>query len=405
LHEAADALLADKEPALAGEAEALAAEAAWYRGERDELTVHLDHALELVEPLPASRSKAWILSQASRYAMLAGSGSQAIEYAGRALEMATALDLPDVRVHALNNRGSARAHGGDPGGIEDLEASATLAAELNSPEVARALNNLASIVYLLFGDLRQCLDLERRSLAAGERFGLETMVQFERANILSSLYPLGMWDEVHERIEALLADAPAAGPVAAARAMRARLRVARGDIPGGHDDSIYSLAAARRAADPQALFPALGTRAHVLVSAGELADGRALLKEFLALWEEWEERIPFVMGGETVSTWLAAGAREDLQRLFSLCKPGETLWLDAATAFVDENFDRAVEVYAQFESATDVAIVHLNAAEHFVAEGRRAEADVHLQPALAFYRSVGATFYIRQAEALLAATG
>ena len=219
LREAADALLADKEPALAGEAEALAAEAAWYRGERDELTVHLDHALELVEPLPASRSKAWILSQASRYAMLAGSGSQAIEYAGRALEMATALDLPDVRVHALNNRGSARAHGGDPGGIEDLEASATLAAELNSPEVARSLNNLASITYL-FGDLRRCLDLERRSLAAGESFGLETLAQFERANMLGSLYHLGMWDEMDTRIEALLADAPTAGPEAAALAMR-----------------------------------------------------------------------------------------------------------------------------------------------------------------------------------------
>ncbi len=48
--------------------------------------------------------------------------------------------------------------------------------------------------------------------------------------------------------------------------------------------------------------------------------------------------------------------------------------------------------------------MRLRAAERLVADGRRAEADVQLQKALAFYRSVGATRYIREGEALLAAT-
>lgn len=43
-------------------------------------------------------------------------------------------------------------------------------------------------------------------------------------------------------------------------------------------------------------------------------------------------------------------------------------------------------------------------AKRFVAEGRRAEADVQLQKALAFWRSVGATRYTREGETLLAAT-
>src|SRR5205823_5010048 len=175
LRDAADALLEGDQPALAAEAEALGAEAAWYRGERDEVDRRLDRAIELIDPLPASRAKAWILSQASRYAMLAASHAEAIEYTGRALEMATALDLPDVRVHALNNRGSARAREGDRGGVEDLDASAALAAEINSPELARALNNRASIAFVS-GELRQCLELEFRSIAAAERFGLETLL-------------------------------------------------------------------------------------------------------------------------------------------------------------------------------------------------------------------------------------
>ena len=44
------------------------------------------------------------------------------------------------------------------------------------------------------------------------------------------------------------------------------------------------------------------------------------------------------------------------------------------------------------------------AAERFVADGRRADADLQLQKALAFYRVVRATRHVRQAETLLAAS-
>ena len=44
------------------------------------------------------------------------------------------------------------------------------------------------------------------------------------------------------------------------------------------------------------------------------------------------------------------------------------------------------------------AIARLRARAQLVAEGRRAEADEQLQRALAFYRSVGATRYVRQAR-------
>jgi hypothetical protein len=55
-------------------------------------------------------------------------------------------------------------------------------------------------------------------------------------------------------------------------------------------------------------------------------------------------------------------------------------------------------------AVTDEAHDRLRLAEVLVQQSRRAEADTQLQRALAFYRSVGATRYIRQAEALLAAS-
>jgi hypothetical protein len=52
----------------------------------------------------------------------------------------------------------------------------------------------------------------------------------------------------------------------------------------------------------------------------------------------------------------------------------------------------------------DEAYARLRAARELVAAGRRAEADEQLGRALAFYRAVGATRYVREGEALLAAS-
>jgi hypothetical protein len=49
------------------------------------------------------------------------------------------------------------------------------------------------------------------------------------------------------------------------------------------------------------------------------------------------------------------------------------------------------------------AYLRLLAAEKFVAQGRRAEADAQLEHALPFFRSVGATSWIEHAESLVAA--
>jgi hypothetical protein len=63
-----------------------------------------------------------------------------------------------------------------------------------------------------------------------------------------------------------------------------------------------------------------------------------------------------------------------------------------------------VEIYEQTGARMDVAAVQLHAARKLVEAGRRAEADLYLHPALAFYRAVGATRRVQQGEALLAAT-
>jgi len=78
-------------------------------------------------------------------------------------------------------------------------------------------------------------------------------------------------------------------------------------------------------------------------------------------------------------------------------------WLTAGRAYARGELGAAVELLSRL-SVPDTAWARLRAARALVDENRRAEADAQLHRALAFYRSVGATRYIREGEALLAAT-
>jgi hypothetical protein len=68
------------------------------------------------------------------------------------------------------------------------------------------------------------------------------------------------------------------------------------------------------------------------------------------------------------------------------------------------NYLAAADIYAEMGSLPAEAYARLRATAQLVAAGQRHEADRQLQPALAFWRSVSATRYVREAEALLPAT-
>jgi hypothetical protein len=85
-------------------------------------------------------------------------------------------------------------------------------------------------------------------------------------------------------------------------------------------------------------------------------------------------------------------------------EPSDTPWLRAARAVAIGDFSGAAEIFAVLPAPAFEAFFRLRAAEQLLAEGRRAEADLQLRPALVFYRGVRATRYVREGEALLAAS-
>ena len=78
------------------------------------------------------------------------------------------------------------------------------------------------------------------------------------------------------------------------------------------------------------------------------------------------------------------------------------MWRDAALAIVQGELAQAADILEPTGARTLVAAARLRAAEREVGEGRRADVQTQLAAALAFYREVAASAYVREAEALLA---
>jgi hypothetical protein len=97
-----------------------------------------------------------------------------------------------------------------------------------------------------------------------------------------------------------------------------------------------------------------------------------------------------------------AGAEAELLETLSRAHAHPSKWRRAAVAYASGDPAGAAEIYADIGTRPDEAYARLRAAELYLGDGRRTEADVELQKALAFWRAAGATAFVREGEALLA---
>jgi class 3 adenylate cyclase/tetratricopeptide (TPR) repeat protein len=390
--------LLDTDVERAATAFSLASEAAWHRADPDETEQMLMRALDLVEPLPASEAKAWILSRASRNAMLASGTERALELGERALEMATELDLPEVRAHALNNMGAAQT--GTAEAIALLEQSIELSARLNSPEECRAHHNLGVASYMV-GDVGNALAHLELAVAGAERFGVRPLWRFSRTQLPGYYFRVGRWDEALELANRIVEEGePAASD--SVRLVRGWMGTFRGDLAQALEDTDEALAAARHMGSSQGLVPALAVTAFVRSQAGDAEAATALLSELAERWSMHETA--YAAPADMVIVWLEHLGAELWRETYDKDDAPQTLWLAAGRALADADFAGAIELYGGSGGVTDAAAAGLYAARKLVAAGQRAEAYVYLRPALSFYRSVAAKRIVAEGEALLPAT-
>ena len=94
------------------------------------------------------------------------------------------------------------------------------------------------------------------------------------------------------------------------------------------------------------------------------------------------------------------GIQDEVREIVQLAPEGP--WKDVTLAGTEGDFVRVADTFSGFGALTLEADARLIGGESLIQEGRRAEGEAELRKALAFYRSVGATFFIERGEGLLA---
>jgi hypothetical protein len=216
----------------------------------------------------------------------------------------------------------------------------------------------------------------------------------------------GRWHEAVAHVDEFLAEAEGRERHymdVAAWDVRALIRLARDDTAGALADSERALAFARAVRDPQVLLPVLAFQSKILLAAGRRSDAVASVDELLALLRSSRTSFVSYWSCALAAVLTALGRSSELEAIVENATIS-TRWLDAARAYAAGPFEEAADVYAEIGSLPDEAYARLRAAEALIEAGRRAEGDAQLQRSLGFYRSVGATAYIREAERLFAAS-
>ena len=335
--------------------------------------------------------------------MLAGHAEEAVRVGFEALQLAEELGLDDLRAHALTNIGVARTMMGDRGGVADLERSVAISAETNSPESVRGFLNLGS-TYAELGDLRKAFDVHAAGRRMAERFADAGGMRWFAAERVFERYWRGQWEDAARLADDLIDESAGDGrhySEYSSRIVRGWIRLARGELEPALDDAAHALDFARQAADVQALHPALAFRARVLLAAGRTDDARALADELVRTWTGGGPLVVSFWVADLAPVLLGAGSPRELLGA-AAATPIRTRWLDAAAAFAAGEFERAATLYSEIGTRPDEAFARLRAAERLVEAGDRDYADRELARAAAFYRSVGATAYLREVESLLA---
>ena len=379
-----EALLAVGERELAAEAAVLAGVTETNRGNQDRVWDNIDRAQSLIEDAPASRSKAFVLHWMALSYSLAGRSDEALEAGRAALAIADDLGLHDIRANALSTIGMTRVSRGDLGGVQDQERSIEVARASNSVDVIRSLGNLASC-QLDYGQIAQGRRILDEAAAEALRFGSVWYADWIGPERATYLYYEGAWDEAVRQVDELERKVEDGLLITfmegANRTIRARIRLARGDVDGALEDMRRTRDLARLAKNPQLLHTGLASFAWIHAEVGLLDDAASAVTE---LMDDWRAH-PVVSSAfwllEFAYVLAALRRRDELEEVLGALK-APTPWADAARAYAAGDLPGAVAILDRMEALPEAAYVRLKSGN-----------EPEVRRALEFYRSVGAARY------------
>jgi hypothetical protein len=159
----------------------------------------------------------------------------------------------------------------------------------------------------------------------------------------------------------------------------------------------------RAAGDRQVLVPVLSQLAFVAEELGLHDEAQNAAQEFAALVEATLS--PGNIHRAIDIAWVAErlDCVESLRRLV-FTAPEEYVWHRAVLSILDADYERAATVLGGL-GHVDEGYARLRAGERYLAVGLQADAVARLRETIAFFRPLGATAYVREAEDLLVGAG
>jgi tetratricopeptide (TPR) repeat protein len=402
LVEVRDALLAAGNSERAAEAEMLLALALYAANDDRRALEHAARAAAMEQDAPTSRTKAFVLANQARLLAVTYHHEEAISIGRDALALAEELALNELRANALNTIGMARVMGlDDVAGLDDLEQSLQLALDHCSPfELARVYNNLAW-GYVVVGRLPEAREIFETRLANAQHYGMQADVGFGAAMLCVNSYLWGDWDATVRLADELLADPLMAQWHGPALIARATIRLGRNELPGASVDVQAALELTVDTDDVEARTWLLALGVRVALAAGRPSDTEALVGE-----------LEMRLGDDVMRDALATPLFELARALHALGRPldplakaaasrPERVWNRIATALAQGRTAEAVELLVATGAATYAAHFRLLLADEHAAAGRASDAATERERAVEFFRSVGATRYVREGRVAL----
>jgi class 3 adenylate cyclase len=392
----------------AGDAEAAASaavflsRAAWLRRDPVQRDDYLARALQLVGDDPDSAARVAAISNQAFDEMSNGNHSRASALVEEGITAAERLGLDEYWVRLVNLRGTVLLNLGDDRGFADLDRAASRAREIRSYEQLQSCINNRMTHEVAQGRLAEARTSLREMRENLEHEPVLARRLWIAVGEVELAYMAGDWDEARARIDAYLAELRPDAPHVLEAVVRSHLLTilhAEGGDPAIADQAEAILV---RAELGQGDEQSAARTALLLLRCGRRERAAALLDGVFALGSGLVSALNDAPIVETAWLALDLGRQDELAPLVE-GRP-ENPWTVAAGAICAAEFGRAADVLGGFGYRPGEAYARLRAARQLVEEGRRAEADVELQRSLAFWREMGATRYVREGEALLAAS-
>jgi len=400
LARAVDAFEREGEPERAAEAAIVASWHAW-QSEPARARAWLERAGDLLHDRPASRAKAMLLAERARMLMLNYQYGSSVAFAERAIEQARQTGDVVIEADAIVTY----AHGivGHDGerGIELYEQALELVGG-RGRVATRAYTNLG-VAWTARGDHQRAIDVWLEGASVAERDGDTNGAMFIRGNVVGQRYELGEWDDaLAEASELLATPGLSLYQEPLLRSVRAAILEARGRSDEAFLEMQRALVRSREIDESQSVWPTVIEWARFLRRRGRLAEAAAALGEVadaVAANESVGEIHDWVL--MLVRDLRDTGRTEDAAAIVRRLPDGD--WSDACRALVEGADGRLLGILESMGNHRLLAEAQLTAAGRLVAEGRHDEAQGYLDAATAFYRRVGATAVLAEADAIAAA--